>query len=1268
MAQTLDPKEDIPHPNLPLPSTSALGLTRTYAREWTSAHAFREFYQNWKDAIIQSYNLKSMDFNPDLADKKDEILITIHRHSPTGLVEDCMGYIRFKKETGTVEFTNFGAILARNCLEMGYSTKTEDARLAGRYGEGLKVAALVMRRNGYHVRICSNSRFWNFGFRGKSKNEFYYQLNRASESRVHTLRTAFNNAHESGTARKMSPNIWEDVSVTVGQIRGHGQPVDLDTFANWLEVTIDLHHPCKLVCTLYGKLILDPAYAGQLYVKGLRVTLADCRETQYRYGYDFLTPDMSPNRDRRLEVHPEREAKAVAAIWEAAIRQDQDVIHIYTDLLKLDNSADVAFADTNITEATAQKVWACLGADARKDGLFYFPAGYEADNVQLIRHELKYEPIPLPYSLWKLLRKYGLAKLPFEEIYHQFQQSREVEPPATLFAQETSRAFGALFGRHAPDKETRIVYVHFADNLPNMAFSKEHNILYVHEKWLDSGRAHGTSPCEMSEVGVILTDMFCDHIVDDMFKSAILAVRRPIDPPYNFMVKDVQSLQSLVRNCKGKTREMAFNVQVAAAKSTNSLRVTWSDSYSRAFAETFRSLVEYIVVLHGAACILEAQRLWYRENSITCDCPRQIVQLAPNGMENVAVFESLDDKPRFPMVARFRQSSAEPSLWALPPPPISPINTSAEGILDETTLDGRENDVESDEGSEAYSPVLEVPQIMHHDSERLHELSEDTVAMVVTYEQYAERTAVCKAQSLAGVRAISQVRSGQYLRVPTDSSLFWILYVHEVLYEDHCARLLVTKYSSYSSLLQSDGIPEAVQQKELLLHFNDFHHMGKMEDADWVTTDDLPDLSSTEISVHHGTEKPGKLNGNSHTNYFCRFAIRNTDDLTNCSLLPLRTQVPNMTGKYKVPVLSALPAPMVIDFSPRDIGLSVGFKRAGCHIERGVGESDIHPLWQTQNPDARIAKDVDEGLHAPEQILNPRMSSIAIISSAIPTKPGDSSANSLASAMDTCRRVAQHTNRTDFILLAIHYASWVECASSSLKDVISCLLEAQYSVHVRLHTVSAGLPEDSPALFVLAAPFCTNPQYLDDILGDINHARMGAEVSFNTHDPVAIAATKGFDDSIAGALNPSNYEQVIQGVSPIFAHQIATAAGYFFVPFNSYISSAIYVFFTLPGHLAMDKETLRTIRSIGRQRAMNSYYKTCYVLLRLLEKLIISAEKELLSLSKSESDDDFCYDAAAKVAIRIHKATREFKKLKADAMSAWLTLQRASRTESMVDS
>ena len=47
-------------------------------------------------------------------------------------------------------------------------TKGDDnGQLVGSHGEGSKLAALVMCRNGYGVQYTTTSQHWNFCFRGK---------------------------------------------------------------------------------------------------------------------------------------------------------------------------------------------------------------------------------------------------------------------------------------------------------------------------------------------------------------------------------------------------------------------------------------------------------------------------------------------------------------------------------------------------------------------------------------------------------------------------------------------------------------------------------------------------------------------------------------------------------------------------------------------------------------------------------------------------------------------------------------------------------------------------------------------------------------------------------------------------------------------------------------------------------------------------------------------------------------------------------------------
>lgn len=62
------------------------------------------------------------------------------------------GYIRFIISQGKAEFINFGSSFDDQCLNLGHTTKMEDNRL-----RGLQVAALVLYRENYHMRISVNS-------------------------------------------------------------------------------------------------------------------------------------------------------------------------------------------------------------------------------------------------------------------------------------------------------------------------------------------------------------------------------------------------------------------------------------------------------------------------------------------------------------------------------------------------------------------------------------------------------------------------------------------------------------------------------------------------------------------------------------------------------------------------------------------------------------------------------------------------------------------------------------------------------------------------------------------------------------------------------------------------------------------------------------------------------------------------------------------------------------------------------------------------------
>jgi hypothetical protein len=124
-----------------------------------------------KEAIIQEYRMPLQDFIPYIVkiNNWNEIMIVVERKDIPPLLEEnqpelkVFGYIQFVISQGKAEFINFGSSFDDHCLNLGYTTKTEDNHL-----RGLQVAALVLCRKNHYLRISGNGCHWNFGFNAQA--------------------------------------------------------------------------------------------------------------------------------------------------------------------------------------------------------------------------------------------------------------------------------------------------------------------------------------------------------------------------------------------------------------------------------------------------------------------------------------------------------------------------------------------------------------------------------------------------------------------------------------------------------------------------------------------------------------------------------------------------------------------------------------------------------------------------------------------------------------------------------------------------------------------------------------------------------------------------------------------------------------------------------------------------------------------------------------------------------------------------------------------
>ncbi|KAJ5569145.1 hypothetical protein N7450_011631 [Penicillium hetheringtonii] len=55
----------------------SLGISPHYVCHWTTADAFRELYQNWKDAILERFQLDRLAFRPYFEDADDHYAVMV---------------------------------------------------------------------------------------------------------------------------------------------------------------------------------------------------------------------------------------------------------------------------------------------------------------------------------------------------------------------------------------------------------------------------------------------------------------------------------------------------------------------------------------------------------------------------------------------------------------------------------------------------------------------------------------------------------------------------------------------------------------------------------------------------------------------------------------------------------------------------------------------------------------------------------------------------------------------------------------------------------------------------------------------------------------------------------------------------------------------------------------------------------------------------------------------------------------------------------------
>jgi hypothetical protein len=219
-----------------------LSLSKDYVPDWTVVDAVRELFQNALDQQTTTDN-NAMFFNYD-------------------------------ELTETLYIGNKSSVLDVKTLLLGSSTKRDDPNTIGQFGEGYKIATLVLSRLNKKVT------FYNYG----AKEVWNPRFVKSRRYNGEEILTFFVDKKYPWT--KVPDN---NLTIVVEGINPHD-------YEQIVESNLHLQDVGNVIDSSYGRILEDERFKSKVFVNGLYV----CSYDKYTQGYDFKPEHIKIDRDRKL--------------------------------------------------------------------------------------------------------------------------------------------------------------------------------------------------------------------------------------------------------------------------------------------------------------------------------------------------------------------------------------------------------------------------------------------------------------------------------------------------------------------------------------------------------------------------------------------------------------------------------------------------------------------------------------------------------------------------------------------------------------------------------------------------------------------------------------------------------------------------------------------------------------------------------------------------------------------------------------------------------
>lgn len=334
-----------------------LSLTENYVSDWTFNDAIRELIQNGTDQeILDSGNEFSLEY------------------------DRCEKILRLKNRKSKLKI---------NTLLLGSSTKSKNEDTVGQFGEGYKIAALVLNRLGKTFTIYNNEKkeVWTSRFKNSEK----------WKEKILSFYISQRETEETGLCIEVG-------NVSLDEYRGLSDV--------WIKFDEDDYMGMNMVVTSYGDILTDEYTSGKVYVNGLYV---HCN-ADLKYGYDFKPKYMKLERDRKACDSFNAREITCRMIAEGMVNGDIPIDEV--NRMVNENVDDVYNFEYNTYENDVQKVQEAIleAFDNQNPQPYSIPVSSQTE----IKKVKAYggNPVVVPDKVAKLLKKESekrfkeLAKIP----------------------------------------------------------------------------------------------------------------------------------------------------------------------------------------------------------------------------------------------------------------------------------------------------------------------------------------------------------------------------------------------------------------------------------------------------------------------------------------------------------------------------------------------------------------------------------------------------------------------------------------------------------------------------------------------------------------------------------------------------------------------------------------------------------------------------------------------------------------------------------------